>query len=183
MSITIVAVAAPIVIPHLFAIVGAMASTSALTAIASSNLKEKNHEKWMEKYYNYNKTEVRQEISKHICKEYDTVYVDRDLLVKTLEEHGVLNLHVYGDTITCKSDDYNLKFYRENNEPFVLEVTCPIDEDNFENAMSDLDSEYAQNVQESTYLKIKERLSKHNLQIDNEEILDDDSIMLTINLD
>ena len=38
-------------------------------------------------------------------------------------------------------------------------------------------------IQEETYMKIKERISNKNLKIDNEEILEDDSIVLTINID
>ncbi len=49
--------------------------------------------------------------------------------------------------------------------------------------INDINSEYALNCQEETYIKIKERLERKNLKIAEEEILEDDSIMLTINLD
>ena len=49
--------------------------------------------------------------------------------------------------------------------------------------VNDIGSEYCANAQEISYNKIKERLEKQNLTIDDEEIYDDNTIVLTINLD
>ncbi len=117
-----------------------------------------------------------------ICKEYETIFNDKDLLIKTLQEHGVTDLELRNDNIYCKIEEFKLKFFKDANMPYKFEITHCANVD-IEETINNLDSEYAKNVQEATYLKIKERLAKNNLQIDDEEILEDDSIMLTINLD
>ena len=126
---------------------------------------------------NINKEDIEQ-----ICREYDTVITDRDLLMKTLQEHGVDNLSVKGEAICAKVSEFNLLFTREyEGEAYKLKVymECDVDE---KDIVNELFSEYCVNTQEMTYEKIKERLEEKNLQIDEEEILEDNSIMLTINL-
>ena len=74
-------------------------------------------------------------------------------------------------------------FYRQElTQPYYLRVYSVTSCDEA-TLINDLNTEYALNVQEETYMKIKERISNKNLKIDNEEILEDDSIVLTINID
>ena len=49
--------------------------------------------------------------------------------------------------------------------------------------MQDIGNEYTINAQEVSYNKIKERLEEQNLDIENEEIYDDNTIVLTVNLE
>jgi len=129
-----------------------------------------------------NPSSLNQEAVSFICQEYQTVFLDKETLVKTLKEHGLDEISILENEITCRIEGYRLKFTRENSEPYKLSITCP-STGNTEETMLELDGEYAKNVQEATYMKIKERLAKNNLKIDNEEILEDDSIVLTVNLD
>ena len=62
-----------------------------------------------------------------------------------------------------------------------MKVTCDADCDDSA-IIEDLSSEYGMNAQEESYLKIKERLAQKNLQIDEEEVLEDNSIVLTVNI-
>ena len=39
------------------------------------------------------------------------------------------------------------------------------------------------NVQESVYLKILDKLKNNNMQLESEEVEDDNTIVLTVNLD
>jgi len=117
-----------------------------------------------------------------VCQEYQTVFNDKDLLIKTLQEHGVTDFETVGDNVNCRIEEFKLKFYRESDMPYKFEITHSQGVES-EEIIDNLGAEYAQNAQEATYLKIKERLTKSNLQIDDEEVLEDDSIMLTINLD
>jgi len=129
--------------------------------------KEENHLNW--------ETEI-------LCQEYETIYTDKGLLIKTLEEHDVKKLEFRGEDIYCRIEEFKLKFYREPNMPYKMEIIYSRNKD-VEEVINNLDSEYNRNIQEATYVKIKARLAKNNLQIDNEEVLEDDSIMLTVNLD
>lgn len=117
-----------------------------------------------------------------LCKEYDTVFMDKDLLMKTLEEHGATDFEEVDGKIICKVDDFSLEFSKNENEPYKMNVTCTCT-DNLGETVEDINAEYALNVQEESYLKLKERLAQQKLQIEEEEILEDNSIMLTVNLE
>lgn len=130
-----------------------------------------------------NNGEVTEEQIEQLCKEYRTVFMDKDILIKTLQEYGLKDFSMKDDTISARVENFNIIFYREDStKPYMLRVYSSTSCDETV-IVDDLNSEYALNVQEETYIKIKERLSKRNLNIDEEEILEDDSIMITVNLD
>ncbi len=119
-----------------------------------------------------------------IEKSFETAFLDKDILIKTLEEHGVKDISenefgkIYG-TI----DNYTLNFEKmEADKPYFLRITCP-DSDDAEVKLNDLSSEYALNVQEEAYLNIVDKLKANNMQIEDEEVMDDNTIVLTVNLD
>ncbi len=116
--------------------------------------------------------------------EFETAFMDREVLTKTLREHGCDHFKEnFNDSFSCKVEGFNVDLYRSNDqEPYKIKISCAQDT-NCEELVEDLNSEYALNTQEETYIKIKERLAKQNLKIDEEEILEDNTIMLTINLD
>lgn len=126
---------------------------------------------------------ITKEEAKSISKEYSTVFMSEEVLMKTLDEHGFSDFENTDGKITCKIENFSLEFSRDSvDEPYSMKINCDLTCDESQ-LISDVDSEYAMNVQEETYLKIKERLEKKNLKISEEEILEDDSIMLTINLE
>ena len=43
-------------------------------------------------------------------------------------------------------------------------------------------SEYTMNAQEASYFKIKEKIEEKNYSIESEEVFDDNTIVLTINI-
>ena len=109
--------------------------------------------------------------------------MNQELLLKTLMEHGVENITEDYDKITGKVDNYSLMFEKiETDKPYYLTITYSANS-NFEEKVNDLNSEYALNVQEETYLNIVEKLKENNMQIEEEEVLDDNTIVLTVNLD
>ncbi len=125
---------------------------------------------------------INVDTASQICNEYKTVFMDEEVLEKTLQEYGFNDYTVENGTIVCKLGNFSVEFYRKVNEPYMMKISCS-DSSQCEEFISDIQSEYAQNVQEESYIKIKERLKKHNLQIEKEEVLDDDSIMITVNLE
>ena len=64
-------------------------------------------------------------VEKLLVQENQTNFLDQDILIKTLQEHGVNNLKIVDDTVTCQIEKFNLKFYRNNNEPYMLNVSHP----------------------------------------------------------
>ena len=117
-----------------------------------------------------------------IEKEYETPFTDKDILIKTLEEHGVSGINDLGDMITCTVEGYTLTFNKKSEGNYMLKINCP-ENVNTEEKINDLNSEYTMNVQESVYLKILDKLKSNNMQLESEEVEDDNTIVLTVNLD
>lgn len=117
--------------------------------------------------------------------EYKTKIVNRDILIKTLEEHDCIIEKERLNYIKCKIDKLSLEFYKtgENElEPYKLKIKC-LEECDIETLVEDLSLEYAQNAQEASYNKIIKRLNEKNMKIENEEVFDDDTVVITVNLD
>ena len=119
-----------------------------------------------------------------IEKSFETPFMDKALLIKTLEEHGAngINETDFGQ-IKCFCDHYELIFERTNaNKPYYVRIKA-LDTDDTESKLNDLNSEYAVNVQEASYNSIVSKLEENNLEIENEEVCDDNTIVLTVNLE
>ena len=119
--------------------------------------------------------------SQMICTQYKTAFKDEEILIKTLSEHGVENIETKNSKIYCKLE--MLKFEFEKNDEGVYIMTINHNEETELDVVSDLGEEYQLNVQEQSYNNIKKKLEAQNLEIDSEEVLEDNSIMITVNLD
>lgn len=125
-----------------------------------------------------------------ISKEYETVFADRELLLKTLEEHGVENIQINGDSLTGKMGGFRIDCYREKQTafdfkeaiPFNMKITADCSEEEITELINEFNAEYALNTQEENYIKIKERLEEQGLKIEEEEVYDDDVIVMTVNI-
>ena len=70
----------------------------------------------------------------------------------------------------------------EEDKPYFIKISC-LETDNAEEKVKDLESEYTLNVQEEAYLNIIDKLKENNMEIEEEEVQDDNTIVLTINLE
>ena len=75
-----------------------------------------------------------------------------------------------------------IKLFTEKNEPYKVRITYH-NENGVAELLSNLGNEYSTNAQEISYNKIKERLEYQNLEIEDEEVYEDNTIVLTINLE
>lgn len=116
-------------------------------------------------------------------KSLETPFMDKEILIKTLEEHGVKNITEEFGKIKGEVDTYSLSFEKmEADKPYFVTITY-LEQNNPEEKLNDLNSEYALNVQEDAYLNIVEKLKENNMQIEEEEVLEDNTIVLTVNLE
>ncbi len=179
MSCTVVAV------PYaLMWVVGAIA-TAAATAAEDTKSKNYNPDIFnLASENNDNCTEDRVITEKHfIEKTFETPFMDKEILKKTLEEHGVTNFAEWENGFAGDVDNYKLIFEKPaEDKPYNLKITCP-ERDNAEEKAGDLNSEYALNVQEDAYLHIIDKLKENNMQIEEEEVMEDNTIVLTVNID
>lgn len=132
---------------------------------------------------------VSEEIVNLICREYETVFVDEGVLLKTLQEHGAENIYTEYGNISCEMEGFLLEFYKQDPTeemafpPYNMKITTKCKESELQTFIDDINSEYTKNTQEENYIKIKERLDKNNMKIREEEVFDDDTIVLTIDID
>ena len=180
MSCTVVAV------PYaLMWVVGAIATAAATAAQNSIDNKAENNELYnLLETDNKNCSEDRVITEKHfIEKTFETPFTDKEILRKTLEEHGVKNISEWETGITGDVDSYKLTFEKPaEDKPYNLRISC-LEQDNAEEKVSDINSEYAMNVQEDAYMHIMDKLKENNMQVEEEEVMDDNTIVLTVNID
>ena len=200
MSVTVVATPF-LLLPAFISLAQAAAVAVGITGVAATALNhsvknsaqaEVNYKTMNEEIKNLLKESngiVTKEVMNLLCKEFDTVFVDRDVLIKTLNEHGGENIYFEGDNISCEMEGFILDFYKpEATEeqafpPYRMKITTKCAENEVESFINDINSEYRLNTQEENYIKIKERLEKQNLKIEEEEVFEDDTIVLTVNID
>ncbi len=174
MSCTVVAV------PYaLMWVVGAIATAAATSVNNDENIDIFNLETTEE-----NCTEDRVITEKHfIEKTFDTPFMDKSILMKTLEEHGVKNIFEWETGLSGEVDNYKLTFEKTaEDKPYNLRISC-LENANAEEKAGDLSGEYALNVQEDAYLHIIDKLKENNMQIEEEEVMEDNTIVLTVNID
>ena len=112
-----------------------------------------------------------------------TNYTDKDALIKTLEEYGAERLDSDDYNVSCDLLGMRLLYSKNYSQgSYDLEINKITDENVCTKVLEDLKEEYSSNVQEMTYRKIKERIKNQNFHISNEEIEDDNSIVLTIDV-
>ena len=180
MSCTVVAV------PYaLMWVVGAIATAAASAATTTVNSKGSNAaDLFRLTADDKNCTEDRVITEKHfIEKTFETPFMDKAILLKTLEEHGVTNIVEWENGLSGEVDNYKLIFDKPDaDKPYTVKISS-LEHDDAEEKLGDLNNEYAMNVQEDAYLHIIDKLKENNMQIEEEEVLDDNTIVLTINID
>ena len=113
----------------------------------------------------------------------ETMFNDCELLEKTLLAHGCGVKVVSENEIIVETQCGNMRYVRENSSlSFGLlldEISNP--DELFDNLKS-FEVDYGRNVQAYTYNHIKENLTD-GMSIDEEVVMEDDSLFLTINID
>ena len=103
--------------------------------------------------------------------------------MKTLIEHNAQNIVEKNDKILCDFENYYLEFFRDDDQkPYKLKISC-CEQKNIKEFVNNISSQYTINTQEASYNKIKERLKEQNLEIEDEEVFEDNTIVLTVNLE
>ena len=113
----------------------------------------------------------------------ETIFNDIVLLKKTLEEHGLTVSVLSDNQLLCHIGDVLLDYSRQTaGESFNLTVSGLQNIDDFFNEMECFEREYKQNVQSYTYNKLMENLNESNMKVAEETVLEDNSILLTIDI-
>ena len=112
-----------------------------------------------------------------------TIFNDAELLIQTLNNHG-LEIQKQNDNDFVVETDAGILHYFKNTEAeaFQVEVTNVRDIGALLESLDELENEYGNNVQRYTYDRVIEGLAEHGMEIDSEEIGEDNSIVLRLNV-
>lgn len=112
----------------------------------------------------------------------ETNFSDLFMLKKALEEHGYCVEENNNELIVKTSN--GLLNYKYNNErnAFDLSITEIQNIDAFMDELEMLDSEYIANIQTHTYQTLKYNIAQQNCSVISEEVLDDNSILIRIDV-
>lgn len=113
----------------------------------------------------------------------DTIFVDSDILLETLNGYDCHFDVVSENEYVVKTACGNIKYKREDStQPFKMYLGEIEDVDGLLENIKSFEIDYGRNVQAYTYNHIKENLSD-GMSIETEEVLEDDSLYLTINVE
>lgn len=152
--------------------VGIVGSKAALAVAAEANLQ---HLKHLRDLYieSHNQT----------IPPIETIFNDGNLLEKTLREHGLPISVISENKMVCQINNIQLNYIRnDNTSPFFLSITGIKDINTFWEELDCFEHEYLQNVQSYTYNELVEKLANNKMQIAEETVLEDNSILLTIDI-
>lgn len=112
----------------------------------------------------------------------ETMFNDCELLQKTLLAHGCGVNVVSENEIIVETECGNMRYVRSDaSQAFGLLLDEISNLDELFDELKSFELDYGRNVQSYTYDHIKGNLT-NEMSIDNEEVLDDDSLLLTINI-
>ena len=112
-----------------------------------------------------------------------TIFNDKTLLEQTLREHGFSVTVMSENQLICQAGEARLDYSRQTaGEAFWVSVSGVDHVENFISEMECFEREYKQNVQSYTYNKLVENLNESNMRISEESVLEDNSILLTIDI-
>ena len=112
-----------------------------------------------------------------------TRFNDAGMLRKTLLEHGVNTKIVSSNSILSLFPTGQITYSRPSaGMPFVMEISNITDVQCLINEIDEIEHEYNGNIQQYTYERVMNNLPK-GMAVDNEEVLEDDSILITLNVE
>lgn len=110
----------------------------------------------------------------------NTRFNDSSLLLRTLEEYGLCPKEVGADSYRMAFADGEILFERPvADAPFTMTISNVKDKDQLKADLDEIEHQYNGNVQEYTYQRVLQNLPE-GMTIDSEQVLDDDSIMITL---
>ncbi|WP_294465682.1 hypothetical protein [uncultured Anaerofustis sp.] len=128
--------------------------------------------------------EYNESLKNNNYKNIPTIFKDKDILIKTLTEHGFKVNVINDNNIYIDNEQGILRYSRENEyHPYVMNLENIPDMNCFMKEVKSINEEYGNNVQEYTYNVLMDNVKKNEWNVESEEILEDDTIILTIDID
>ena len=88
----------------------------------------------------------------------------------------------HGGAITCTGSGCKFVFTQQNDQPFVVEVLKAPSLNAIYDSIAVLDSGYAKTVQADAVRNVKNSLHEKGLTLESEEVLQDNTVVLTVQI-
>lgn len=112
-----------------------------------------------------------------------TKFASHDLLIETLDETGVAYQERTENCIEASFEDGKIIYEKSDvSQPYTMQITGVSDMDKLICTVEEIDKMYDSNVQQYTYNRVKNNLPD-SMVIASEEILEDNSILMTLNVE
>ena len=109
-------------------------------------------------------------------------YADNRMLKKTLTEHGASVEEISENRIKASFAEGSLTYVRNTpEEAFSILIDSINCVDKFLEELDQIYDEYCNNVQSYTYERVMQNLPE-NMEVEKEEVMDDNSILITLNV-
>lgn len=113
---------------------------------------------------------------------FPTNFRDKELLLRVLAEYSLNPTVDSAGTITCTGSGIKFVFTQQNDQPFVVEVLKAPSLNAIYDSIAVLDAGYAKTVQADAVRNVKNSLQERGLTLENEEILQDNTVVLTVQI-
>jgi hypothetical protein len=139
-------------------------------------------QKSMRKIFTGDNLQAEQQLDKEPVHTFPTNFRDGTILTRTLKEFGVNTIQGNNGDISCTVQGTHLTFRQNGDSPFSVEIKNAPSLQDIYMYISDVDDEYKRCVQALVYEKLKQRAAQKNLTVETEEVLEDNSIVITLNI-
>lgn len=113
---------------------------------------------------------------------FPTNFRDGDLLFRTIKKFGLNPVHHGNGNLTCAVEGTKMTFRRTGDAPYSVEMDNTRGLEEVFHYLSDLDEDYRRGVQALVYENLKQRLADQQLTVESEEVREDHSIVITLNI-
>ena len=112
----------------------------------------------------------------------ETRFNNAELLRKTLMEYGARVSAKSDNSIVADFENATILYERaDTSKPYGMRIVNMTEQDSVICTVQEIEVEYNSNVQSYTYNKVKNDISK-GMSIESEEVLEDNSILITLNV-
>ena len=113
---------------------------------------------------------------------FPTNFRDGDLLFKTLLDYSLNPVRQPNGDMTCHLGQTALRLRPVVDASFNIEIINAPDLKPIFHTLSTLDRDYKNKIQKATLRNLKQKIQEKELVIENEEVLEDNSIVLTLSI-
>lgn len=127
----------------------------------------------------FTRTEIGSALEKS-AQSFPTNFADGDLLETTLRDYGFSPTRGVDGVMTCNYRGTHMRFEPVEAGPYHVKIAGAHNIQDMYLLLSNLDGDYKRLVQTNTYERLLSKAEKKNLTVESEEVLEDNSIVLTL---